>query len=193
MTRPLATPALLLALAAAAAPACPQGSGGPGEAGGASGGGGSGGGAPARFSPEAVAARAAAAAGRPAIPQPGEGFPSALGFETVAPERVRFAAEGEVVAWEQAAGYLGGDVVTVQGRVADAFQVPGGPCLLRFDPDDKKAFYLAAFTRDWPQLAAPPAELYRGRVVRVTGPVTAYRGVPQIKVEHPTQIEIVGG
>ena len=181
MNRLLLTPALLLALAAVALPACPQGRDAAERE------------SPARFSPAAVAQRAEEAAGRSAIPQPGEGFPSALAFATTAPIEIPFAREGQVVPWEKAADYLGGDVITVQGRVADAFQIPEGPCLLKFDAESKEAFYIAAFTRDWPELAAEPAELYRGRVVRVTGAVTPYRGVPQMKVEDPSQVEIVGG
>jgi DNA/RNA endonuclease YhcR with UshA esterase domain len=36
-----------------------------------------------------------------------------------------------------------------------------------------------------------PKTHYRGKTVRVTGTVTLYREKPQIKVEDPTQIEVV--
>ncbi|BAM03870.1 hypothetical protein [Phycisphaera mikurensis] len=147
---------------------------------------------PARFSPAALAERNTEVAGRSAIPQPGEGFPAPLAFETRAPVKIPFVAEGQVVPWEEAAGYVGGDRIVVQGTIVDTYQVNNGPCLLKFDAKDRDAFLIAAFLEGAPGLAAPPAELYRGKVVRVSGPVTPYKGNPQIVVSDPSQIEIVG-
>lgn len=142
-------------------------------------------------SPASLVEQHQRAAGRSAIPQPGEGFPKALAFETEAPVQVPFVREGQVVPWQQAAEYLGGDVITVEGYIEDAFQVPNGPALLKFDGKNREAFYLAAFTRDWTGLKDPADVLYQGKTVRVTGAVESYRGNPQMVVRDPSQIEIV--
>ncbi len=102
-----------------------------------------------------------------------------------------FVREGQVVRWEDAPNYLGGDTITVQGRVVDAFQVPNGPCLLKFDAKNRDAFLIAAFL-DAGDLKDPPERLYRNKTIRVTGPVTAYKGNPQIRIDDASQIEIVG-
>ena len=148
-------------------------------------------GRPAFTSPASIVSNTARAAGRSAIPQPGEGFPKALAFETEAPIRVPFVREGQVVRWEDAPNYLGGDTITVQGRIVDAFQVPNGPCLLKFDAKNRDAFLIAAFL-DAGDLKDPPERLYRNRIVRVTGPVTDYKGNPQMRIDSASQIEIVG-
>jgi len=48
------------------------------------------------------------------------------------------------------------------------------------------------FQDDWEKWPQSPDELFYGKAVRVTGEVELYKGAPEIIVESPDQIELVG-
>jgi len=46
------------------------------------------------------------------------------------------------------------------------------------------------FAEDYSKFPLPPAKLYKGKKVWITGEVTDYKGTAQIVVQGPDQIEV---
>lgn len=63
---------------------------------------------------------------------------------------------------------------------------------LDFHEDYRMYFKAVIFATDWDKFPTPPEELFLGKLVRITGLVREYQGAPEIIVEEPAQIEIVG-
>ncbi len=131
-------------------------------------------------------------AGRSATPQPREVFAEPLKFETkthLMPE----VPESGIVDWRDAAKYLNGADITVEGKITDTFQIRDVLCRLNFVPhaEDDQAFYVALFSEAYEGLPAPPAEHFLGKTIRVTGQVTSHRGRPNIEVNDIGLVEIV--
>ncbi|MEM8782837.1 MAG: hypothetical protein AAGE65_08255 [Planctomycetota bacterium] len=133
-------------------------------------------------------------AGRSPLPQPREVFASALPFERTT-ELTPDVPDSGVVAWQDAAKYLGGDPITVEGRIVDTFQTNGPVVRLQFARfrDDPDAFYVALFDEAWKGTTIrDAARHFAGKILRVTGPVTEFRGNPNIEVRDLDHIEIIG-
>jgi DNA/RNA endonuclease YhcR with UshA esterase domain len=94
-----------------------------------------------------------------------------------------------VINWQKAAAFVG-QTVTVEGRVVDTYN-SGQVVFLNFDEDYRHTFKVVIFPNAWPLFPQPPEDLYRGRMVRVTGQVKLYQGAPEIVVETPGAIEIM--
>jgi len=94
----------------------------------------------------------------------------------------------DVVSWQDAAQYYG-QTITVEGTVVGTYN-SGQVVFLNFDEDYKNTFKIVIFPDDWPKFPEPPQELFKGRLVRVTGVVQEYEGAPEIIVEEPSQIEM---
>jgi len=92
-----------------------------------------------------------------------------------------------IVPWQEAGRYVG-RTVTVEGRIVNARDI-GTITFLNFSPA-RDRFVVVVFAEDYPAFPAPPVELYAGKKVWVTGEITLYRGVPQIILRSPTQIEV---
>jgi DNA/RNA endonuclease YhcR with UshA esterase domain len=93
-----------------------------------------------------------------------------------------------LVSWQDAAQYYG-QVVTVEGTVFKTYN-SGQAVFLDFHQDYGHHFKAVIFAEDWPKFPEPPEELFKGRLVRVTGVVQEYEGAPEIIVEEPSQIEM---
>ena len=91
------------------------------------------------------------------------------------------------ISFEQAPRYLGQEV-TVEGVVVETRAVSRGVHLLYFTDRPDNSFYIAVFEPVFDTFPAPPADYFQGKLVHVTGPVTTYRGRPQVKVEYPGQL-----
>jgi cardiolipin synthase len=97
--------------------------------------------------------------------------------------------EPALVAWQDAAAYEGQPVV-VEGLVVDSYR-SDSVIFLNFS-DDRSQFKAVIFQRDWVQWPQSPDQLFLGQTVRISGPVVLYEGAPEIIVNEPAQIEIVG-
>ena len=98
-------------------------------------------------------------------------------------------AAGAVVSWEEAANYPG-QTVAVEGRVVDTYR-SAKVIFLNFSPD-RDEFKVVIFEGDWEKWPQSPDELYYGKNLRVTGEIELYQDAPEVIVESPDQIEVLG-
>ena len=91
-----------------------------------------------------------------------------------------------VVSWQEAGRYVG-QTITVEGRIVRTKDI-GSITFLNFGKK-RGDFTVVIRAEDYDHFPAPPAELYRGKKVWVTGEVNEYKGTPQIIVHSPKQIE----
>jgi len=80
-------------------------------------------------------------------------------------------------------------MVTVEGTVLKTYN-SGKAVFLNFHQDYANHFKAVVFPDDWPKFPEPPEELFKGRLVRITGVVQEYAGAPEIIVEEPSQIDM---
>ncbi len=92
-----------------------------------------------------------------------------------------------VVPWEEAGRYVG-QTITVEGRIVRTKDI-GSLTFLDFS-EQKGTFVVIVRSEDYARFPQPPAELYRGKQVWVTGVVSLYRGTPQMIIHSPEQIEV---
>jgi DNA/RNA endonuclease YhcR with UshA esterase domain len=100
------------------------------------------------------------------------------------------AAETEpasVVPWQDAGDYLG-QTITVSGRIVRAKDT-GTITFLSFSKK-RDEFVAVVFADDYGNFPALPAELYDGKEVWITGEIASHKGVPQIVVNSPDQVEV---
>lgn len=93
------------------------------------------------------------------------------------------------VSWKDA-DHVVGSVAFVSGRVAGIRQ-PRGLTLIDFFDEKPAAFTAVIRQADYDKFPAKPADLYRNKILRIRGLVTTYRGVPQIAITSPNQVEIL--
>lgn len=100
-----------------------------------------------------------------------------------------------VVQWYEAAEHLG-ERTTVEGPVVGATwakNARGSPTFLdlgRRYPDPAR-FTVLIWGENRPAFSQAPESMYMGRVIRVTGEISSYKGVMQMVVRDPDQIEVV--
>ncbi|NOX62444.1 MAG: hypothetical protein GXP42_10960 [Chloroflexi bacterium] len=92
-----------------------------------------------------------------------------------------------VVPWLDAGQYVG-QTITVEGRVVQTHDA-GSITFLNFSRQ-RGQFVAVVFAEDYERFPKPPAEMYEGQRLWITGLVSEYRGIPQIVVRSPEQIEI---
>jgi DNA/RNA endonuclease YhcR with UshA esterase domain len=101
----------------------------------------------------------------------------------------------QVISSDQAQQHIG-ETTTVCGMVASGryINTPGDERVyLNFDhpyPKQTLAVVIPGAARS--RFKEPPETLFQGKTVCVTGPITEYRGKPQIEIEDPSQITIQG-
>lgn len=85
-----------------------------------------------------------------------------------------------------------GKRATVCGQVASAAYAArskGRPTFLYLDrPSPNQVFSVLIWGINRERFSIPPEKEYRGKKICVTGPVTSYKGEPQIVVSDPSQI-----
>jgi len=86
-----------------------------------------------------------------------------------------------------------GERATVCGRVESSHYAAtsrGRPTFLDLDqPYPDQPFTVVIWGTDRPKFSPPPEHHFLDRTVCVTGKISSYRGVPQIVVDEPSQIE----
>jgi hypothetical protein len=100
---------------------------------------------------------------------------------------VATAAAPPVVEWRDA-GTRVGDIVTVEGEVANAYAA-GDTQVLEFT-DDPHAFRVVILVPLFSTAPRDPARVYRGHRIRASGRVQRFEGRPEIIVRSTDQVEI---
>jgi cardiolipin synthase len=95
-----------------------------------------------------------------------------------------------VVSWQDAGDYLG-QRLTVQGEVVRVYN-SGKAAFLNFAEAYQGKFSVVIFASDFEQWPEPPDQLYLGQQVQVSGKIKEYKGAPEMIVESPDQIVILG-
>jgi len=103
------------------------------------------------------------------------------------PEPTASSPPAGVIPWQDAGQYVG-QRVTVEGRIVRAKDI-GSITFLNFS-QERGQFVAIVWAEDYDNFPTPPAEMYEGKQVWVTGEVSTYKGVPQIVVHSPEQIEV---
>jgi len=99
----------------------------------------------------------------------------------------------DVITAAQAAQHIG-EVQTVRGVVASAryaVRTKGQPTFLNLDePYPNAILTVVIWGSDRARFPTPPEAAFDGKMVRVTGKITEYKGRPEIVVRDPSQIQI---
>ena len=95
-----------------------------------------------------------------------------------------------IIDWQYADHYYGQEVI-IQGTIVDTYN-SGKACFLNFHKDWKQHFSAVIFAEDFYKFPKNPEAYYLGKKVRIRGIVEEYEGKPEIIVEYPSQIEIIG-
>ena len=98
------------------------------------------------------------------------------------------------IPWSEAASHVG-ETATVVGPVVGtkySSTSKGKPTFLDLGADypDPRRFTVVIWGEHRGAFPSPPEALYRGRTIAVTGRIELYRGVPEIEVASPDQIEL---
>jgi DNA/RNA endonuclease YhcR with UshA esterase domain len=103
---------------------------------------------------------------------------------------VKTVSQGRVISWETATEYVG-QTVTVEGIIVRTYN-SGRACFLNFHPDYQKHLSLVIFASDFSRFPVEPERYYLNKKVRVKGRVILYQGRPEIILNSPQQISLVG-
>ena len=96
-------------------------------------------------------------------------------------------APRQVVPWQEAGRYVG-QTITVQGKIIRTRDI-GTLTFLNFGK--KRGDFVAIVrAKDYHRFPAPPAVLYRGKRVWITGEITTHKGTPQMVIHSPDQVEV---
>ncbi|MDD5746413.1 MAG: hypothetical protein PHO30_04025, partial [Candidatus Omnitrophica bacterium] len=97
---------------------------------------------------------------------------------------------GQVINWQDPAKHYGENAV-VEGTIVAAHN-SGKACFLNFHPDYKHHFTVVIFVSAFPLFPANPENYYMGKKVRVSGYIKEYQGKPEMILNEPSQIAVVG-
>ena len=103
------------------------------------------------------------------------------------------AACPDAISWDRAADYTG-ESVTLRGPVVSATfrrQLNGKPTFLNIGRPfgDPTRLIVVIWGRNRSKFPTAPERTYDGESITVTGRVSSFRGVPQIEVRTPSDIE----
>jgi len=115
---------------------------------------------------------------------------SAMTGKTAASDKAPTIKNGDIVAWEDAGQYVGKQV-TVEGKIVLSKNT-GKVCYLNFHPNYKKYLTAVIFASDLPKFPMNPDKFYLNKTVKITGVIKEYQGRPEIILNSPSQISIVG-
>lgn len=96
----------------------------------------------------------------------------------------------QIIQWNEAHNYYGRHV-TVEGKIVSTYN-SGKACFLNFHPDYKKYFTAVIFKSAFHRFSPNPEDFYYGKRVQVTGTIKEYNGKPEIILNDPSQIKIIG-
>ena len=94
------------------------------------------------------------------------------------------------ISWKDAHNYYG-QLLTVEGAIVATFN-SGRACFLNFHQDYKRYFSAVIFAADFNKFPNAPQDFYLNKTVRVTGVIKEYQGKPEIILNDPVNIKIIG-
>jgi DNA/RNA endonuclease YhcR with UshA esterase domain len=112
------------------------------------------------------------------------------GRTVVAPSPTATLPATGVVPWQDAGQYIG-QRVTVEGDVVRSYN-SGKVAFLNFAQDYEGTFSVVVFASDFARWPQPPDQFYLRQKIRATGKIKEYKGAPEMIVESPDQIEVLG-
>jgi phosphatidylserine/phosphatidylglycerophosphate/cardiolipin synthase-like enzyme len=95
-----------------------------------------------------------------------------------------------IVNWKDAARYYNREV-TIEGKIVKIYN-SGRVMWLQFSEDYQTDMKVVIFPSDWGKFPQRPDLLFMGKTIRVTGKVVEYQGAPEIIVNKPEMIVVVG-
>jgi predicted small lipoprotein YifL len=106
-------------------------------------------------------------------------------------KRLDTPATAEItVDWTEAADY-DGQTIAVEGTIVDTHN-SGKACFLNFSKEWQGTFYLAVLGSNMDDYPESPERYFLNKKVRAVGKVAMYRGRPQIVIESPLHITLLG-
>jgi DNA/RNA endonuclease YhcR with UshA esterase domain len=100
------------------------------------------------------------------------------------------------ISWSDASAHIG-EMTLVEGPVVGttfASSSNGQPTFLNIGKDypDPGRFTVVIWGENRASFSTPPEDAYSGKTICVTGEIDTYKGVPQVAVSSPSQIESPG-
>lgn len=95
-----------------------------------------------------------------------------------------------IVDWKDAAKVYNREV-TIEGKIVKIYN-SGRVMWLQFSEDWQTDMKVVIFPSDWGKWQQRPDLMYLGKTIRVTGKVVEYQGAPEIVINDPKFITIVG-
>jgi phosphatidylserine/phosphatidylglycerophosphate/cardiolipin synthase-like enzyme len=95
-----------------------------------------------------------------------------------------------IVNWKDAARFYNREV-TIEGKITTIYN-SGRVMWLQFSEDWQTDMKVVIFQADWGKWTQRPDLIFKDKVIRVTGKVVEYQGAPEIVINDPKSISIVG-
>jgi endonuclease/exonuclease/phosphatase family metal-dependent hydrolase len=92
-----------------------------------------------------------------------------------------------VIDWQDARKYVDHEVI-VQGRIVEAKSITK-ICFLNFDA--ARSFTAVVREQNFKNFPQPPDALYNGKLLRIRGVITEYKGKPEIEIIRPDQVRVL--
>jgi micrococcal nuclease len=96
----------------------------------------------------------------------------------------------KVINWQEADKYYG-KIATVEGVIVRTYN-SGKVVFLNFHPDYKRYFTAVIFKSAFGKFPNSPEEYYKNKKVQVTGLIKNYQGSPEVILNDPEQIKVIG-
>ena len=96
----------------------------------------------------------------------------------------------KVISWQEAGKYYG-KIITVEGTIVRTYN-SGKVVFLNFHPDYKRYFTAVIFKSAFNKFPDNPQDYYKGKRVQVTGLIKEYNGSPEMILNEPEQMKIIG-
>jgi bisphosphoglycerate-independent phosphoglycerate mutase (AlkP superfamily) len=96
----------------------------------------------------------------------------------------------KVISWQEADRYYG-KIVTVEGVIVKTYN-SGKVVFLNFHPDYKRYFTAVIFKSAFSKFPNNPEDYYKNKKVQITGLIKNYQGSPEIILNDPEQIKVIG-
>jgi hypothetical protein len=120
-----------------------------------------------------------------------DGEPTPTAEDLIPWKRLDTPATAEItVEWTEAADY-DGQTIAVEGTIVDTHN-SGKACFLNFSKEWQGTFYLAVLGSNMDDYPESPERYFLNKKVRAVGKVAMYRGRPQIVIESPLHITVLG-
>ena len=95
-----------------------------------------------------------------------------------------------IINWKDAARYYNREL-TVEGKITTIYN-SGRVMWLQFSEDWQTDMKVVIFPADWGKWPQRPDLIYKDKVIRVTGKIVEYQGAPEIVINDPKFISLVG-